>query len=498
MKRRIWTTLATCALAACTYEGSRVSDAATANDAATAGDATGATLEHPELCDRAGAGADAVRDAFCADTPAAISSFEQLRALFDLQLQDPDAGVPGDVFAGLRGVDPALHVAVLGHSTALSGHRVSPINPRMIMFGSNVLLTFQRGVQRVELVARSSTGALVFYLLSFEQACNDEDHGCTPGDLYTAAIERDWLRLKLEDDEQLKNTPADCRQCHQRGQQQAQLLMRELESPWTHFFFPANADDTFPGDNGSALMRDYIAAKGDEPYGGIDLRTTSALAVFNLERVVGPKQPLLFDAPKIESERWPWSMETGYATTIQDSPTWQGAYEAFKRGEQLALPYLELRASDPDKQATLAAAYQRYLSGETEADELPDLADIFPDDPRLRARIGLATEPDASPEEALIQACGACHNDVLDQSISRAKFSIALGRMPRTEIDLAVARIELPREAPGAMPPPEARQLAPGARERLLEYLRSELDPQAIDPMLERAAKLGMTGGGVE
>ena len=490
--------LASWVLCACESEADLTHDAS--SDGAVSVDASAAppaTLERPPLCERDGA--DAVRDAFCSDSPPALSSFEELRALFDLQLQNPDAGVPGDVFAGIRGLDPALHVAVLGHSTALSGHRVSPLNPRLILFGGNVLMTFQRGVQRVELVTRSSkTGALAFYLLSFEQACNATAEGCSNADLYTPAIERDWLRLRLEDDEDLKNTPADCRQCHQRGTTEARLLMRELESPWTHFFFPVSVvSDDFPGENGSALMRDYIAGKGDEPYGGIDLSKTSALAVFNLEGVVGPNQPLLFDAPKIENERWPWTAGVGYATTIHGSPTWESAYEAFKRGEQLALPYLELRATDPTKQAQLAQAYRRYLEGEMEAKDLPDLADIFPDDPKLRARIGLATEPDATPAEALIQACGTCHNDVLDQSISRARFSIALGRLPRSEIDLAIERIERPGDAPGVMPPPEARQLAPEAKQRLLEYLRGELDAGAIDPMLERAAALGMTGGGV-
>lgn len=480
------------ALGGCADDGSHAPDAQAAEHGA------GAVIERPGFCERAGD--DAVRDVFCAESLPELSSFEELRALFGLQLQNPDAGVPGDVFAGVRGLDPALHVAVLGHSTALSGHRVSPLNPRLIVFGGQVLMTFQRGVQRAELVTRSrETGGLVFYLVSFEQACNESAAGCVPGDLYTEAVERDWLRIRLEDDEQLKNTPSDCRQCHQRGVDEAQLLMRELESPWTHFFFPVDAQvQNFPGENGSGLMRDYVAAKGDERYGGIDLSKTSPLAVFNLETIVGDKQPLLFDAPKIESERWPWTQESGYATTIQPSPTWENAYEAFKRGEQLALPYVELRATDPAKQAALTAAYQGYLKGDIAADELPDLGDIFPDDARLRARIGLATEPDATPEEALIQACGSCHNDALDQTISRARFSIALGRLSRAQLDLAIERIERPREAPGAMPPPESRQLAPEARDRLLEYLRGDLEREAIDPMLERAATLGMTGGSVE
>lgn len=459
-------------------------------DAAAERDASVSPVARPALCERAGD--DRVRDVFCADEPPVIGSLEDLLALLDLTPNN-DLAADGSSDAA-SGIDPSVDVTVLGHSTALSGRLVSPLNPRLILLGGDVFATFQRGVQQVELATRDrGNGQLVLYLLTFEQACNQE--GCSAGALYTPAVERDWRHIQLEDDEQLKNTPSDCRQCHQRGSDTAQLLMRELESPWTHFFFPAAIQSSHPSENGSALMLDYVAAKGDERYGGLDLSKISPLGAFNMQSIVGAAQPVLFDAPRIENERWPWTMESGYATTAQDSATWEAGYEAFKRGEQLALPYVELRATDPDKQAELAQAYQRFRDGELAADALPDLGDIFPDDARVRARIGLETEPDATPEEALIQACGPCHNDVLDQSISRARFNIALGRLSRAQIELAIARIELPASTAGVMPPPEARQLAPEARRKLLEYLRGDLDPEVIDPMLERAAMLGMTGG---
>jgi hypothetical protein len=208
-----------------------------------------------------------------------------------------------------------------------------------------------------------------------------------------------------------------------------------------------------------------------------------------LEGLAG-SQPLVFDAPAILDERWPKGPD-GYAAEPLASPTWERAYEAFKRGEQLALPYLETRATDPDKQAALTLAYAQYRAGASGADDLPDLGDIFPDDPATRARIGLDSEPDASPADALIQACGSCHNDVLDQSISRARFNIDVSRLDRAALDLAIDRIQLPRDAPGAMPPPEVRQLAPSSRARLIEYLRED-GPLSRDAVLERAAKLGM------
>ena len=111
------------------------------------------------------------------------------------------------------------------------------------------MMAFQRGVQKVELIARDrGRDSRNFYLIAFEQACNRSDAGCGPGDLYTPAVETDWLEVSVVDDEDLANTPSDCRQCHQRGRDVPTLLMRELNNPWTHFFQPPPA--TSPAANG--------------------------------------------------------------------------------------------------------------------------------------------------------------------------------------------------------------------------------------------------------
>ena len=449
--------------------------------------------QRPAFCARPGD--DAVRAVFCADDPPEILGLYDLRSALQL-VRAPDSSID-ERLTPESYQSAASYVAVMGHSTALAGRVVSPINPRVIVLGAGTVMAYQRGVQRIELAARAlGRGTFNFYLLSFSQACNERARGCTPGDLYTPQVERDWTGIDVRDDEELKNTSSDCRQCHRRGRDDAVLLMRELEAPWTHFFAPLGETEQQPGVNGSELMRDYLGAKGAELYGGLALHTISPETAFRLQVAVGQsEQPLLFDAPAIEDERWPFGPD-GYAAEPQPSPTWERGYEAFKRGEQLALPYLEARAVDPVKQERLITAYQRYLAGEIEADELPDLSDIFPDDPRLRARIGLETEPDATPVDALIQACGGCHNDVLDQSISRARFNIELSRLDRAEIAAAIDRIERPRDAPGAMPPPEARQLTAAVRERLVAYLQDEMRSPSADPRLARAARLGMVGGG--
>lgn len=441
----------------------------------------------PAFCERVGE--DSVRDKFCGSDDVSIRGATDLIDFLGLDATPrPGPPVINGPVAGAA-YDRA-YVVALGHSTALPGHVVSPINPRALLISQNTMLAYARGVQRIELAARArDKPGFNFYLLEFEQACNEGKRGCSPGDLYTPRIERDWLRVRVRDDEELKDTAFDCRQCHQRARDSSMLLMRELENPWTHFFFTV---DSLPGVNGSELVADYLRAKGDEAYGGIPVAQMKQSSPVLLEGLVGPMQPLVFDAPRIQDERWP-PERAAEATEPEGSPTWEDAYAAFKRGEQLALPYLETRATDPEKQAQLSEAYAQYRAGELAAEDLPDLGDIFPDDPRLRARIGLQVEPDASPSEALIQACGGCHNDILDQSLSRARFNIDVARLDRTARARAIERLELPRGAEGAMPPPDARQLDGDTRARLIAYLR-QAGPLPKDDALERAAALGMAG----
>jgi hypothetical protein len=446
-----------------------------------------ANATRPPLCDRAAV--DLVRDVFCGDERPNIHDLETLRRSLDLfrpTRTDADFG---------SGASPLV---LLSHSTALSGALVSPLNPRVIMLHTQLFLAFNRGVQRVELIAvdRQQLGRLNFYLLSFSQACNDREDGCGPGDLFTPRIETDWHAVALQDDEDLKNTPSDCRQCHRRGRDEALLLMRELEGPWTHFFATEQSETPLPFDEptGSDLLHDYLSAKADEAYGSIptaQLRTTSGAS---LQNMVESPQPVLFDGAAILNERWP-SSPSGFPSAPQRSATWDAGYAAFKRGDQLAPPFYATRVTDARKQALLTAAYREYLSGERRFEDVPDFADIFSDDPRTRAELGLQTEPGATPAQMLVQACGSCHNDVLDQSISRARFNIALQRMDRGELDTAIARLQLPRGSAYAMPPAAARQLDPSGFGPLIEYLEQSVRSSADDDLLEHAARQGMSSG---
>ena len=443
-----------------------------------------------QFCERDVESGDAVRDVFCADTPAEISSLSELKRRLT------NAAI-------MRELDVSIAFPLLiGHSTSLTGHHVSSINPRALFIlapGGGPLIAFTRGVQQVEISVMSrDQNTRRFYLLKFTQACNQRPDGCAPGDLYTPQIEDHWLHVEIADDEELKNTPADCRQCHQRARSKGILLMRELLPPWTHFFEPIKQEDglrSLPGVLNTALARDFLTAHGEELYAGVDLAQLSPSGGSLLQAAVGADQPVLFSSQEILNERWPREPDGSYPAEPVPSALWEDAYAAFKRGEQMALPYVEQRATDADKLAERSSAYAAYRSGELDAADLPDLADVFPDDPRLRARIGLQTEPDAEPVATLIQACGACHNDVLDQNITRARFNIDLSRMDRKELDRAIERLQRKPGEGGVMPPPEARQIAPSGKERLIEYLRTAAHSGEVVDALRHAAQVGMTGG---
>lgn len=440
----------------------------------------------PSFCTRAEG--DPVALLFCRPNPPTIDGLATLQRELDIvpQLAEVDE----------EGLGRAIPV-VVAHSTALSGQLVSPINPRLILIGLQTTFAFQRGVQKVELATFAPGGRRVFYLIEFRQACNERPEGCDPGDLYSRRIEENWLDITIRDDEDLKNTAEDCRSCHQRGRTEGVLLMRELRAPWTHFLFADNPDamPRFPGVSGIDLYRDFRAAHGDESYGGVSALGLSSLNPFALEVSVEQSQPLFFDSGRFEDERWPY-VNGEYTDTPQVPPTWTARYQAFRRGEQLALPHYLPRPTDAAKQARLTDAYRRMLSGELDMNQLPDLADIFPDDPAMRAEIGLQNDPNSSPPELLIEVCGVCHNDILDPTVTRARFNIDLTRMSRANLDSAIERMQRDPNSAGFMPPRSARQLDSAASSALAAYLRQNTWPDEDIAMLRRAAELGMNGDG--
>jgi hypothetical protein len=422
--------------------------------------ATGAEQKE-RLCSRGRS--DAVLDVFCQREVPKITSLLELRSALDI-----DKGGDKQGFA------------MTAHSTSLVSRSVSAINPRVIFIREAseddelMFMAFARGEQFSEIVVRDRSGELQFYLFTFEQACNATE--CGPADLLTESAEEGWRDINVYAEEDLENTPRDCRVCHQSdGPETPKLLrMQELEPPWNHWFY-----SFVPG--GRAVIRDYLAIKGDESFAGLNAEDIALRSQPGALRAAlffanpGP-QPNLFVSAVIEQEVKASAAERGGNqpddnSVPGESETWNAIYERSKRGEAIAVPYHDVKVTDPAKLATMTAAYTDYLAGELAAEQLPDIRDVYLDDEMLRARMGFATEPGLDAEGVLLQACAQCHNDKLDQTLSRARFNVDLSKVGRDVRDRAIARLQLPLDDPQVMPPSGMRHLSDDAKQKLIELL---------------------------
>ena len=231
---------------------------------------------HDELCTADAAhqrfpdDADTVTKTFCQDkkpggvmpTPHGLADLLQQ---LGLDFKDPKGG---------NGVGGNPGFAILGHSSALTARKVTPITPTAFIFtpppadGSPIttpysIVGFDPGEQFVEVASYDPTGKNVnFYVVFFDQACNATPGGCTSADLLTPKLVTGWSNVRVyEDTTLLGNTILDCHVCHQPNNDKAPFLrMQEIAPPFTHWF----SADT---EGGRALLADFHAAHED--YGGI-------------------------------------------------------------------------------------------------------------------------------------------------------------------------------------------------------------------------------------
>jgi hypothetical protein len=229
------------------------------------------------------------------------------------------------------------------------------------------------------------------------------------------------------------------------------------------------------------LLDDFKAAHDGEPYAAVptfNLENSTPGSLSMLAMLEGMKtQPNMFDSYNIEAEVQDSAAAHGGEqpannTIAGESPTWIALYQRAKLGEAIPVPYHDVKVTDADKLKRMTAAYQAYRNGELAREDLPDIRDVFPDDPKLLAEMGMTTEPGLDGAAVLVQACSQCHNERLDQSLSRARFRPDLGAMSRQEKDLAIGRLMLPPDDPFAMPPARLRVLSDEARTRAIQALK--------------------------
>jgi hypothetical protein len=355
---------------------------------------------------------------------------------------------------GLNVAQDGVPFVFTGHSSSLVAKFTSAVNPRAIIFSSTgqdlnyVAMGFVRGEQFAEVIVNNGQPDTAdYFLVSFKQACNDTPEGCSVGELLTPAIESNWTSFTLYQDDDLKNTIADCKHCHQpEGLGTSKILrMQELQDPWTHFFRDNRESST--------LVDDYEAAHGtDETYAGVPgamIRGGSDPA--DLEDFVRDNgfanQPNEFRTADIRGDvNGSAPAQPQDNSTPGTSDTWEQQYQQHVQGNVIAPPYHDVKVTEPDLLAKFTQQYQDFRNGVITADEMEDHREIFRTDMNEKAEIGFGVRADADGQTIITQACAQCHNSKLDQNITRAKFNIdiaAMGDEADIEIDKAIQRLKL-------------------------------------------------------
>jgi hypothetical protein len=402
---------------------------------------------------------DAITRAFCGPTSPTLGSLAELQTLLDM---DPEGTAPRTAFA------------LTGHSSALLARSVSAINPRAIFVkfpdqrprdDNFVSLAFSRGEQLVELGVQAPDGAPTFYLLRYEQACNDD--GCGLADVLTSETERGWRRFSLYDDGDLENSVFDCLHCHRPDGPGTNRIfrMQELQNAWTHWFAPFSA--------GRALMNDYQLVHGDDAFAGIpglQLAASNPIVVQNLVEQTNSVQTNLFPSPIIEAEVEASSPGQPFDNrVVGQSATWDGLFHNAVVGDAIPPPFHDVKITDPARVAAVADALHAHR--QNSGNPMPDLRDVI----RVEAEQGMMVRaPDGlSGRQLLVAMCAQCHNGKLDPSLSRANFNVFdVDCLSNADRDTLIARLKLPRDDRFRMPPTFMRELSDDEIKAIEGFLR--------------------------
>jgi hypothetical protein len=438
---------------------------------------------HAELCANDGQhpafpdDADLITKSFCQDAKPggqvpAPTGLADLLKLLGLDFKDPN---------GQNGAGGNPGFALLAHSSALTARKVTTITPTAFVFtpppadGSKpkgfVFLAYDPGEQFVEVASHDPTADKVnFYLVLFDKECTHAPGGCTNADLLTSHLVTGWSNVRIyESETALNNTIADCKQCHVPNDKDAPILrMQEIAQPFTHWMSASTS-------GGKALLTDFHAAHGTAedygpiPAGLVDKSDPSKMAQMVTLAGFG-KQPNAFASAAIENEVSRSANKQPLVNVpLGKSATWQAAYDAAVGGQFIAAPYHDVKVTDPTKLSAMSNAYKAWLGGT--AKDLPDVRDVFLDE-GLRD-MGFAPKKALNGRQLLVQMCQQCHNQALDQTLSRALFNVdQLDAMTRKEKDVAIDRLRMSLDTRLRMPPALFRTVTADEIELMVEELK--------------------------
>lgn len=200
----------------------------------------------------------------------------------------------------------------------------------------------------------------------------------------------------------------------------------------------------------------------------------------------GASQPNQFDSAIIETEiRLSNPQQPVVNLPSGSSVSWELIYEASVRGEFIAVPYHDVKVTDPVKLATMTKAYQDYMKGILAPENLPDIRDVFLDE-KIRD-IGFKVKAGLDGAGIITQACTQCHNSKLNQTISRSKFNVDFDMMSDLQggrltgeardavLAIAISRLSLNSTDIRKMPPEMFKTLDQAEIDLTSQYLCSQM-----------------------
>jgi hypothetical protein len=375
---------------------------------------------------------------------------------------------------------------------------MGPEQPTGLTFGNGsgpdpnfVITAFTRGETLLEAAAFDAGANKVrFFLISFKVPCGAKkvpassgfgvaDETCTPGDLFTPGVEKNWTDITIHEDTDLENTMVACSSCHSvpgpngAGKKNT-LLLQEMSDPWTHWMSPWTA-------GGQAVLKDFnnvhSATGVKETYGGIpgelinksEPRTIELLVRENGFTATAGIKP--FDSRNVEID----IRNTAAGQPIDNSKPgssddWSTMFnDTTAKGRGAAAPDPNVKVMAPGQFTAVSQSYKgAMMSGDytklVSFDGLTTFANP--------ERSGITISDSASPEQTLAQACAACHNGDTSTAATKSKFNLSIfGTLNREEKDRAIVRMRLPMDDRRHMPFEKTRHLSDVNREKIIGLL---------------------------
>jgi hypothetical protein len=196
-------------------------------------------------------------------------------------------------------------------------------------------------------------------------------------------------------------------------------------------------------------------------------------------------QPNQFNSGNIEAQVNATAGQPQNNNTPGTSAAWNTVFNRAVAGQAIPVPYHDIKVTEASLLTQMTQAYQAFrAAGSTPVASaaLPDLRNIMKPT-RLFEIAGIAPRPGLDGAGIVIEMCTQCHNSVLDQNITRARFNVNLAAMSNgsggvltaaerdLEIGTAIRRMLMPANDVRKMPPESMKTMASADINLVASYL---------------------------